>query len=61
MPGVIYAIGFALPVTYFIEILWDITLRWAALGDLVPHVIGLSICGVVILGLSLTRFKKQLD
>jgi len=28
---------------------------------LAPHIIGLAICCVVILTLSVTRFRKQLD
>jgi hypothetical protein len=28
--------------------------------DLLPHVVGLTICCAVILGLSLLRFRKQL-
>jgi ABC transporter DrrB family efflux protein len=61
MPGIIYAFSFVLPVTYFIEILRGIILRGVALDALLPHIMGLSSCCLVILGLSLTRFRKQLD
>jgi ABC transporter DrrB family efflux protein len=61
MPLPIYLVTFALPVTYFIEILRGVILRGADLIDLVPHIGGLAICCVAILGLSLTRFRKQLD
>lgn len=61
MPTVIYLIGYILPVTYFIEILRGVILRGADLTDLIPHVTGLLICCVVILTLSITRFRKQLD
>jgi len=60
MPVAIYAAGFLLPVTYFIEILRGIILRGAGLADLLPHVVGLSICCLLILGLGLARFRKQL-
>ena len=60
MPTPIYWIGAVLPVTYFIEILRGIILRNADAIDLVPHVAGLAACCVVILTLSLSRFRKQL-
>lgn len=61
MPDLIYAVTFILPVTYFVEILRGIILRGADAIDLVPEIAGLSICCVVILSLSLARFRKQLD
>ncbi|HUS38911.1 MAG: ABC transporter permease [Pirellulales bacterium] len=60
MPLPIYILTFAIPVTYFLEILRGIVLRGADFIDLLPHVIGLIICCLVILGLSLSRFRKQL-
>ena len=57
----IYALTFLLPVTYFIEILRGIILRAADWIDLVPYIIGLIICCVAILTLSITRFRKQLS
>lgn len=60
MPLPIYLVSFAIPVTYFIEILRGIVLRGADIFDLLWAVLGLVICNVVILGLSLTRFRKQL-
>lgn len=61
MPFIIYLISCVLPVTYFIEILRGIVLRGAELRALLPHIFGLLSCLVVVLGLSLMRFKKQLD
>jgi hypothetical protein len=49
------------PVTYFIAILRGGVLRGVDLLDLVPHIFALFICCVVILTLSVTRFRKQLD
>lgn len=60
MPIPIRAASYALPVSYFIEVLRGIVLRGADLTDLTPHVLGLAGCCVVIVGLSLTRFRKQL-
>jgi ABC-type multidrug transport system permease subunit len=58
MPLPIYLITFAIPVTYFLEILRGIVLRGADFIDLLPHVFGLVICCVIILALSIARFRK---
>jgi len=60
MPTPIYVITFAIPVTYFLEILRGIVLRGAGLVDLVEPLVGLSVCCVAIVTLSITRFRKQL-
>lgn len=60
MPFPIYVATFAIPVTYFLEVLRGIVLRGADFYDLWPHVVGLSCCGAVIFGLSVARFRKQL-
>ena len=60
MPTPIYLATFAIPVTYFIEILRGIVLRGADLADLTRPVAGLGICTLVILSLAVTRFRKQL-
>lgn len=60
MPPVIYLATFAIPVTYYLQILRGIVLRSAGFTDLMPAVAGLAICCVVILGLSVARFRKQL-
>lgn len=61
MPLPIYIITFGIPVTYFIEILRGIVLRGADILDLLPWVAGLAICGIVIMTLSVARFRKQLN
>lgn len=60
MPLPIYWLSFALPATYFIEILRGIILRGAELADLTSSIIGLTICCVVVLGASVMRFRKRL-
>lgn len=60
MPLPIYVVTFAIPVTYFIEILRGVVLRAADFYDLLPDVIGLVICGVCVLTLSVFRFHKRL-
>ncbi|MCA9771637.1 MAG: ABC transporter permease, partial [Myxococcales bacterium] len=61
MPLPIYLATFAIPVTYFLEILRGVILRGADLADLAPWVGGLAICTTVILAASVRRFRKQVD
>lgn len=61
MPVIIRAISYVLPVTYFVEILRGVILRGADLIDLWPHAASLAACGVIVLTLSIARFRKQLD
>ncbi|MDV6032947.1 MAG: ABC transporter ATP-binding protein/permease [Phycisphaera sp. RhM] len=60
MPLPIYLITFGIPATYLIEILRGVVLRGADFVDLVPWVVGLTICGAVVLILSVLRFQKRL-
>jgi len=60
MPLPIYLVTFIIPVTYFIEILRGVVLRGADLLDLMPHVVGLSVCCIAVLAVSIGRFRKQL-
>jgi ribosome-dependent ATPase len=61
MPLPIRAISYLIPVTYFIEILRGIVLRGAEFRHLVGPTIGLSVCCLAVLTLSVARFRKQLD
>jgi ABC transporter DrrB family efflux protein len=60
MPPPIYVVTFAIPVTYFIEILRGVVLRGADFLDLLKPTLCLATCCAVILGLSVLRFRKQL-
>jgi len=60
MPFPIYLISFAIPATYYLEILRGIILRGADFFDLIPQIVGLSGCCLAVLALSLARFRKQL-
>ena len=60
MPTPIYLFTYVLPVTYFIEILRGVVLRGSDAIDLVPQMLGLSACCVVILAVSIARFRKRL-
>jgi ABC-type multidrug transport system permease subunit len=60
MPAPIYVLTFAIPVTYFLEILRGVVLRAADFWDLWPHVLGLACCATAVFAISLARFRKQL-
>jgi ABC transporter DrrB family efflux protein len=60
MPLPIYLVTFAIPATYFIEILRGIVLRGADIIDLGSSALGLIICGAVIMLLAEFRFRKKL-
>tara|TARA_R110002095_G_scaffold194767_6_gene173191 strand:- start:2888 stop:5113 length:2226 start_codon:yes stop_codon:yes gene_type:complete len=61
MPLPIYLVTFIIPVTYFLEILRGIVLRGADITELMPYVLGLTLCCIAIMGISLKRFQKQLS
>jgi len=60
MPQEIYLLTYAIPATYFIEILRGIVLRGADFFDLLPWTVGLTICTAVIMAAAVLRFRKQL-
>jgi ABC-2 type transport system permease protein len=60
MPWIFYAIGAALPTTYFIELLRAIILRGATLTDFWSHLVVLMIMGAVLFALCALRFKKKI-
>ena len=59
MPLPIYAIGFAIPVTYYVEILRGIILRGAGLWALWPQTLALVVFAVVLVTVSTARFQKR--
>lgn len=61
MPLPIYLLSFAIPVTYYVEMLRGIILRAADVRDLLPSIAALATCAAVILTLAVLRFHKQLD
>ncbi len=61
MPMPIYMAGYALPVTYFINILRDIILKGADFTYLIHDTIALGILTVILLAVASTQFKKRLD
>jgi ABC-type multidrug transport system permease subunit len=60
MPTVVYWLGFALPLTYFLQVIRGIVLKGSELGDLWSQVVPLAIFGVLVFGVSAARFRKSL-
>jgi ABC-type multidrug transport system permease subunit len=61
MPLPIWLVSNILPVTWFVEILRGLVLRGAAAADLLLPIQALSACALVLIFVSVLRFKKQLD
>jgi len=59
MPWIFYAIGAALPATYFIELLRAIILRGATLTDFWSHMLILSVMGLALFALCVLRFRRK--
>lgn len=60
MPAVIAAMGYLVPLTYFLQILRGIILRGTPMDALWPHVIPIILFGGVLIGISTLRFRKQI-
>lgn len=61
MPLPVYAIGFFIPLTYFLKIVRGIVLKGLGLFDLWESVLPLVGIAILILTLSIRRFHKRLD
>ena len=61
MPKVIQYIGNVIPLTYFLNIIRGIVLKGLTINYLVQDVSLLFILGLVLLTLSIVRFRKKLD
>lgn len=61
MPPVISAIGYGIPLTYFLDIIRGIMLKGVGIEFLWNDVIALAAFTLVILSIAVTRFRKSLD
>ena len=61
MPAILQWLGYAIPLTYFLEILRGIVLRGAGLFDLWPSVLALVVLGAVLLTVSSVRFSRSTE
>lgn len=60
MPGPLYLLTFALPVTWFLNIVRGIAVRSAGFFDLVPDVFALLLLSTILLTIATTRFRKSI-
>jgi ABC-2 type transport system permease protein len=61
MPKIIQYLGYALPLTYFLNILRDIVLKGVGMNYIYKDVVLLFILGFFLLIFSMIRFRKKLD
>jgi ABC-2 type transport system permease protein len=61
MPTVIQYITYLNPLRYFFVIITGIFLKGTGLGILWPHMLALGIIGIVILTVSIFRFRKRIE
>jgi len=60
MPGPLYLLSHAIPVTFFLQILRGIVVRGAGFMDLWPSLVALLITTTVLLFLATSRFRKSI-
>ncbi|HEX7663750.1 MAG TPA: ABC transporter permease, partial [Polyangiaceae bacterium] len=58
LPLPLYLIGRVLPATHMIEVLRGVVLRDASFGELWPNVLALIVLSIVLMTMSVRRFKK---
>lgn len=61
MPQFFQYVTYINPMRYFIEIVRGVFLRGAGIAVLWPQLMALAVFGIVILSLSVLRFRKRLD
>jgi ABC-2 type transport system permease protein len=58
LPPVLFAIGYLLPATHMIEIMRGVVLREAGPLEMLPHVLALLAMSVILVTLSVRRFRR---
>lgn len=59
MPGPLFLLSYAFPVTFFLTILRGVVVRGAGLSDLWPSVLALLVITALLLGVATMRFRKS--
>ena len=60
MPLPIHALGYVIPLTYYLKIIRGILLKGLTFLDLLPEVLALVAMAVLTLGFSIVKFRKRL-
>jgi ABC-2 type transport system permease protein len=61
MPGWAQAIGTAVPATHYLRIVRKVMLKGADMSDIAPDLRAIAVIGVVIVTISLLRYRQTLD
>jgi len=61
LPKVLYWIGYAVPLTYFVTIIRGILVKGVGFRYLYPQIIPLVFLGAVVFTLAIVRFQKKID
>ena len=61
LPIALQYVGALLPTTYFIYIMRAVVIKGVGVSLILPQILALSIFAVVLLGLAMWRFRKNLD
>ncbi len=61
MPAILYYLGYALPLTYFLKILRGIFLKGIGMEYLWLEVLLLALFSLIVFGMSAKRFQKRLE
>lgn len=61
MPAAVSAIGYAIPLTYFLDIVRGIMLKGVGIPFLWKDIVALLVFTIVILTIAVLRFKKSMD
>jgi len=60
MPALFYWLGFALPTTYYMNIIRGVIVRGAGAGELAADITALGVFGLVLFMLAVKGFRKQI-
>jgi ABC-2 type transport system permease protein len=61
MPSVLRLLSTVIPMTYYLQVLRGILVKGVGLDVLWPQALGLSVFGVVVLGIAVQQSRKRLD
>ena len=61
MPEIIQYITYVIPLRYFLDIVRGVFLKGAGIGELWPQALALLALGILILSLSVARFRETLE
>jgi ABC-2 type transport system permease protein len=61
MPQIFQVLSLAIPMTYYLEILRGVILKGVGIEVLWPQALALSVFAVLVLGVSVSRFRKTIE